>query len=88
MAFNIANFNCIAVGPQNVYAYLTSDTISSNTWYSGFNTSALPSLRILDLIFITHVGTTGSTQLMPVVVERATSTGAYLRNAMGFSSAS
>lgn len=81
MAFDRENFNNIAIGPQCIYTYLTTDTITSNTWYAGFGTSSLPSMRVFDLIFITHVGNTGNTELLPVVVERVTTTGAYIRAA-------
>jgi hypothetical protein len=53
MAFNADGMNCIAVGPNNLYIYSTTDLIGAAS-YTYFNTTNTPKLSVGDVIICAH----------------------------------
>ncbi|MFA5340788.1 MAG: hypothetical protein WC332_03325 [Clostridia bacterium] len=54
MAFAASGLNCIAVGPTKVYTYYTTDTLTSASVLTNFNTTNCPGMAVGDRIDICH----------------------------------
>jgi hypothetical protein len=54
MAFAAAGLNCIAVGPQKLYIYSTTDVLTSATIKEDFDTTNCPGMAAGDLIILAH----------------------------------
>jgi len=55
MAFDAAGMNCIGVGPQKLYIYTTTDTLTSTAnQTTNWNTTDCPNLEAGDVIFVAH----------------------------------
>ena len=54
MAFAASGLNCIAVGPQKLYIYSTTDSLTSATLLTNFNSTDCPGLLAGDIIIVAH----------------------------------
>ena len=54
MAFAAAGLNCVAVGPTKLYIYNTTDTLTSATVLTNFNTTNCPGMAAGDIILVAH----------------------------------
>lgn len=84
MAFNQANFNCIANGKMgNVFTYHTADNVVTPCSASSsvavsigyFNTTLVPKLSVGDRILCSHTGTASASTLLQIIITKATSAG-------------
>lgn len=74
MAFSAAGLNCIAVGPNKVYTYTTSDTLTSATVKTDFNTTNCPGMAAGDIVFICNKGNTTLSAVMITAIDSSSST--------------
>lgn len=54
MSFAAAGLNCIAVGPTKLYIYKTTDTITSASVKTNFNTVNCPGMLAGDIVLVAH----------------------------------
>jgi hypothetical protein len=54
MAFAASGLNCVAVGPTKLYLYYTTDSMTSATIKTDFDTTNCPGMAAGDVVIVAH----------------------------------
>lgn len=54
MAFAVAGLNCAAVGPTKLWIYYTTDSLTSATIKTDFDTTNCPGMVAGDIVLVAH----------------------------------
>ena len=76
MAYAASKFNNVAVGPNKIYTYHTTDTLTTSAVSTVFTTTNCPGIEKGDIIFAIHSDASSVSQLLVFAIRDVSSAGA------------
>lgn len=77
MAFSAAGLNCVAVGPNKLYIYTTTDSMTSATIATDFDTTNCPGMEAGDVVIVAHNSGTALSIARITAIDATSCTMAY-----------